>query len=177
MVTPVTVRGGRGDKAASALSNQSLNLPGGNWDDLQVERNTSNFLLPAGTHWVENDILSISDRVNQITNGKCRVASCTCGNCVMKGHFPHVVVELTRSGKTAPVFGFTEFGEHVLHRLREIHVSQEPNKKSEENNRRVREQARKNTDAHRREKLEIIQAALDSPKHDWRGPGGIRTKG
>jgi len=174
-VRPVTVREGRGH--ASALSNQSKNLPGNEWEKIQEVKDTSQFLLPAGTHWVERDVMGVAEEVHHVTKGKCRVASCSCGHCLERGHFPHVVLELARNGRTSPVFGFTSFGPHVIHRLREIHVSQGHEKKMREKNDKIRESHKKKSEEYQQEKLEVIRAALESHKHDWRGPNGLRTTG
>ena len=172
-VTPVTVREGRAD--SSALSNQSLALPG-DMGNLQAQRNESEFLMPVGTHWVERDVLGISEQVYEVTRGKCRVASCQCGRCLDKGHFPHVVLELGKDGRTHPVFGFTSFGPHVVQRIQEIHVSQNPNKKTMQANAERRQQLKQKSRVIQQEKLEVVESALKSKKFDWRGPDGMRTR-
>lgn len=172
-VTPVTVREGRAN--SSALSNQSLKLPG-DWNKVQANTNASEFVLPVGTHWVARDVMGISEEVERISGGRCRVASCQCGRCPSEGHFPHVVVERSRGGGTHPVFGFSSFGPHVIQRLREIHVGQNHHAKSMEENQRLRQQLKKRADDVQQEKLEVVAAALASHKHDWRGPDGIRTR-
>ena len=172
-VKPVTVREGRGH--ASALANQSLALPG-NWDKItEAGKKADKVLLPVGTDWVERDVLGVAEQVSQVTNGKCRVASCQCGRCVEVGHFPHVVLEIDRFGRTSPVFGFTSFGPHVVQRLREMHVSNNPNKQAMANNARLRSAAKKHSDEVRQEKLEIIRSALSSHKHGWKGPGNFKA--
>ena len=173
-VTPVTVREGRGH--SSALSNQSLKLPGQNWESLTQVRDSDKFLIPVGTDFVERDVLGISEEVHRVTGGKCRVASCQCGKCLEKGHYPHVVLEKTRGGHTSPVFGFTNFGPHIVRRLREIHVSNNPNKKSMQNNQKIVAERKRKQDEARQEGLEIVRAALESHKLDWKGPNGIRTR-
>ena len=174
MVRQVTVRESSRDSAT--LSDQSLALPG-DWDKVQAVRNSSSFLLPAGTHWVESDVLGVSEEVYRVSRGRCQVASCSCGRCVEKGHFPHVVVESTRDGRTSPVFGFTRFGPHVVQRLREIHVSNAPNKKAMASNQKIREDQKKKSREFQQEKLEVVRSALASHKHNWVGPNGIRTRG
>lgn len=176
MVTPVTVvREGRGH--ASALSDQSLQVPG-QWDTFKPRTNEGSFLLPVGTDWVENDVLGVAEEVSRVTRGKCRVASCTSGHdCMRLGHFPHVVVELDKFGRTHPIFGSTTLGSHIVQRLREMHVSNNPNAKSVENNDRLRRQRRNAVREAQAEKLEIVSAALASHKHLWTGPNGLRTRG
>lgn len=172
-VKPVTVRESRGD--ASALSDQSLALPG-NWGQFAEVRDTGRFLEPVGTAFVERDVLGVAEEVHRVSGGRCRVASCSCGNCHRKGHFPHAVVEQGNSGRVYPVFGFSEFGPHVVQRLREIHVSNNPNKEAMDHNRKVKARLQKRTDEKRAEGLEIIRAALESRKFDWKGPAGLRTR-
>lgn len=172
-VTPVTVREGRAD--SSALSNQSLQLPG-KYEQIQSVKNADKMMLPIGTDWVQRDVLGISEEVYRVSGGRCRVASCSCGRCTDKGHFPHVVLEQGKSGRTYPVFGFTSFGPHVLQRLREIHVSQKPNKKSMQDNAKLMTKKKQLADDKLKEKLEVVEAALSSPKFNWRGPDGMRTK-
>lgn len=174
MVTPVTVvREGRGH--SSALSSQSLELPG-QWDKFTPKTNEGSFLLPVGTHWVENDVLGVAEEVSRVTRGKCRVASCPCGHCVERGHFPHVVLELDKFGRTHPVFGSRSLGPHIVQRLREMHVSNEPNKKSMSQNAKERARRRRLAEERQAERLEVVSSALASHKFDWRGPNGIRTK-
>lgn len=175
VVTPVTVREGRREQAASALSNQSLQLPG-DWNKIQQSTNRGEFLLPVGTDWVSRDVMGVSEEVYRVTNGRCRVASCQCGRCLEKGHFPHVVVELGKFGATHPVFGFTSFGPHVVQRLRSIHVSQDPNKKSMDKNAKLLESKKRLAAEVQTHKLEVVHSALRSHKFDWRGPDGLRTK-
>lgn len=176
MVTPVTVvREGRGH--ASALSDQSLELPG-KWDKFTPKTNEGSFLLPVGTDWVESDVLGVAEEVARITRGKCRVASCSSGHdCMRLGHFPHVVLELDRFGRTHPVFGSRTLGPHIVQRLRQMHVSNDPNAQSIKNNDRIRDSRRKKAEDALTEKLEIVSAALSSHKHNWRGPNGLRTGG
>lgn len=171
--SPVTVREGRGH--SSALSDQSLSLPG-QWDKVSAVTNESRFLLPTGVGWVENDVLGVADEVRRVSKGRCRLASCGCGHCVERGHFPHVVLELTKDGKTAPVFGSRELGSHIVQRLREIHVSNNPNKTSMEKNLKLRADYKAKALEGAREKLEVVESALRSHKFDYRGPGGMRTK-
>lgn len=172
-VKPVTVKESRAD--TSPLSNQSLHLPG-NWSELETQKKSGEFLLPVGTDWVSRDVMGVSEEVNRISQGKCRVASCQCGKCLDKGHFPHIILEIGKSGRTYPVFGFTHFGPHVVQRLQEIHASQNPNKKSMDNNQKILKTRRSEALDAQREKLDIVGAALNSHKFNWRGPDGIRTR-
>lgn len=170
-IKPVTVR--ESSRESATLSDQSLALPG-NWDKIiEAGSNVDKTLLPVGTHWVERDVLGISEEVHRVTRGKCRVASCQCGKCVEVGHFPHVVLEVDRFGRTSPVFGFTSFGSHVVQRLREMHVSNNPNKKAMASNARLRKAREQRVAEARQEKLEVIESALRSHKHDWKGPGNM----
>lgn len=171
--TKVTVREGRAD--SSALSDQSLALPG-DWKKVQAQKAASNFLIPVGTAWVERDVLGVSEEIYKLSGGRCRVASCNCGRCLDKGHFPHVVVELGKDGRTYPVFGFRKFGPHVVQRMLEIHVSQKHNAKAMKHNEKLRETKKQAAKDLQRERLEVVQSALSSHKFDWRGPNGMRTK-
>ena len=171
--TKVTVRESRAN--TSALSDQSLALPG-DWNKVQAQKAASNFLIPVGTSWVERDVLGVADEIYRMTGGKCKVASCSCGRCLDRGHFPHVVVELGRDGRTHPVFGFKHFGPHVIQRMQEIHVSQKHNAKAMKHNEKLRETKRQAAKELQRERLEIVQSALSSSKFDWRGPNGMKTK-
>lgn len=175
MITPVTVvREGRGH--ASALSDQSLEVPG-QWDHFAPKTNEGDFLLPVGTDWVTNDVLGVAEEVHRVTRGKCRLASCTSGHdCLRLGHFPHVVVELDKFGRTHPVFGSRSIGPHIVQRLREMHVSNNPNARSVENNERIRANRQRLAQEAQAERLEVVSAALASHKFDWRGPNGLRTK-
>lgn len=174
MITPVTVvREGRGH--ASALSDQSLQLPG-QWENFKAQTNEGSFLLPVGTHWVEQDVLGVAEEVYRVTRGRCRVASCNCGKCLERGHFPHVVLELDRFGRTHPVFGSRSLGPHIVQRLREMHISNDPNKKAMEANAKENARRKRLAEERQAEKLEIVSSALASTKFDWRGPNGIRTR-
>lgn len=173
MVKPVTVREDRGQ--SSVLSDQSLELPG-QWDTFTPKRSEGAFVLPVGTHWVEQDVLGVAEEVHRITRGKCRLASCTCGHCLRRGHFPHVVLELDKYGRTNPVFGSRSLGPHIVQRLREMHVSNNPNKKAMKENEKEYNRRKKLAEEVQAEKLEVVQSALNSHKFDWRGPDGMRTK-
>ena len=170
---PITVREDRGH--SSVLSDQSLEVPG-QWNEAQVLSRSSEFLLPAGTSWIKRDVLGVAEEVERMTGGKCRVASCSCGKCLQLGHFPHVVVELTKQGQTVPVFGSKELGPHIVQRLREIHVSNNPNKKSMKKNAKLRAEMKQKALEIQREKLAVVEAALRSHKFDYRGPNGMRTR-
>lgn len=170
----VEVKARAGSSSGSPLE-QSLLLPG-QWEQMKAIENARHFLVPVGTHWVENDVLRISETVAR-RHPNLRVVSCTCGNdCVKLGHYPHMVVEFTRTGQTLPVFGFTEFSEEVIARLDAIHVSQNPNEAAMKHNEQQRKKLQAASDDARREGLEIVEQALKSPKFDWRGPNGLRTK-
>jgi len=166
-VEAVRPRGGSGEPG-----NQSLLLPG-DWNPLQQGR-PGGLVEPVGTHWVERDVLGVAQEVAQRWPN-LRVASCSCNRCHEQGHYPHVVVELCRDGKQRPVFGFSAFGRHIIERLEAIHVANEPDKQAEKANEQAKKAARKQTDDKRRADLEVIEAALRSPKIDWKGPGGKRA--
>lgn len=170
-MSQVSVREGRSD--IDQPLNQGLALPG-DIERLQAIRASSKFVLPAGTHWVENDVLSIS---NEIASRwpNLRVASCPCNRCLIEGHYPHVILEHCKDGVTRPVFGFTRFSPDVVERLKAIHASEDPAAKHREINERKRTEERKRAEEAQREHLEVVEAALKSRKSDWRGPDGLRT--
>lgn len=152
---------------------QKLLLPG-EWERMQAIQASSKFLLPVGTSWVESDVLGIANEVHARWPN-LQIASCQCGKCLERGHYPHVVLELTRDGRTEPVFGFTRLNRTVIHRLQAIHASQNPLAKHLEQNEATRAELKSQADQAQREQLEVIEAALKSPKHNWRGPRGMRT--
>lgn len=166
----VTTRS-RGQDAADSLSDQSLLLPG-QWNGPQAS--AGDFLLPVGTDWVERDVLEIGMEVAE-RFPNLRVASCECGRCVEEGHFPHAVLELCKDGVTRPVFGFREFGRHIIDRLMEIHLSNDPERKLEEANRKARAEVKRQVDEQRREGLEVVRSALESHKVNWTGPHDMKT--
>lgn len=161
--------GHRGDPEPSE---QKLLLPG-DWSTQQMATG-GGLIEPVGTHWVERDVLGVAEEVAQRWPN-LRVASCDCGCCLSQGHYPHVVVEMCKDGKTRPVFGFTKFGRHIIERLAQIHVSNQSNEQMEKQNEKVREDLKKKTDEKRRADLEVVESALKSHKHDWKGPNGLRT--
>lgn len=171
MTTAVQVR--EGGAHAEAPMEQNLLLPG-DWERVQAISASSKFILPVGTAWVERDVLGIANEV-AARWPNLAIASCPCGRCLETGHYPHVVMEHCKDGQTRPVFGFTRMDRDVIHRLQAIHASQNPQAKHEQLKNKARAEAKKRRDDAQREQLEVIEAALRSPKYDWRGPGGIRT--
>lgn len=171
MTTTMRVREGADD--AKAPLEQKLLLPG-ELEQIQAVRASSKFVRPVGTHWVENDVLGVAEEVNRRWPN-LRVASCPCGHCLVRGHYPHMVMEHCRDGVTRPVFGATRLNRSIVHRLQAIHESQNPAAQHEELKARHRAEAKRQRDEAQRETLEVVEAALKSPKADWRGPGGFRT--
>lgn len=171
MTTQLQVREGRPD--IDKPLNQGLALPG-DLERLQAVQASSKFVLPVGTHWVENDVLSIS---NEITARwpNLRVASCPCNRCLIEGHYPHVILEHCKDGITRPVFGFSRFSRDVVDRLKAIHASENPQAKHRELNARKQAEVKQQAEDAQRERLEVVEAALKSRKRDWRGPNGLRT--
>lgn len=157
---------------------QDLLMPG-DWDTLQraqrVEgQRDQSLLVPAGTEWVESSAVGVAEEVSRRWPN-LRIASCKCNMCLEQGHYPHVVCELTRSGQTVAVLGFIELDRRVVDTLWAMSHEHDQQKLADEHNSRMREQVEKRRNEARRERLEVIQGALESRKHDWRGPGGVRT--
>jgi len=169
MSTAVQVREGSPD--ADAPMEQKLLLPG-EWEQLQAISASSKFLVPVGTDWVEQDVLGIANEVS-IRWPNLAVASCPCGHCLRKGHYPHVVMEHCRDGVTRPVFGFTRLDRRIIDRLKAIHASEDPQAKHEEVKRKARAEAKRKREEEQKEQLEIVEAALRSPKVHWKGPDGM----
>lgn len=147
-----------------------LLLPG-DWEKIQAQKASSKFLLPVGTHWVEQDVYGIADEINARWPN-LRVASCGCGHCIARGHAPHAVVEHCKDGVTRPVFTFVRFGRDVIDRLHQIHVSQDPQAQHEAHNAAVRKALKAKQDEARKAALEEPEAALRSSKSSWRGSDG-----
>lgn len=158
---------------AHAPVEQRLLLPG-EQDQIQAIRASSKFVQPVGTHWVEGDVLGVANEVARRWPNLA-VASCPCGHCLRKGHYPHVIMEHCRDGVTRPVFGFTRLNRSIVDRLKAIHASNNPQAKHEDLKARHRAEAKRQRDEAQREQLEIAEAALKSSKTDWRGPNGLRT--
>lgn len=152
---------------------QKLLLPG-EWEQIQAQKASSRFLVPTGTDWVEKDVLGIANEV-ATRWPNLAVASCDCGHCLPRGHYPHVVLEHCKDGVTRPVFGFTRFDRDVIHRLQAIHSSEDPQGKHEKIKEKARADAKKQRADEQREQLEVVEAALRSPKINWTGPGGTKT--
>lgn len=171
MTTSIRVREQASE--AHAPIEQKLMLPG-ELEKIQAVRASSKFIRPVGTHWVENDVLGVAEEVNRRWPN-LRVASCPCGHCLRRGHYPHMVMEHCRDGVTRPIFGVTKLNRSVVDRLKAIHESNDPKAHHEELKRRHRAEAKRKRDEAQREQMEVIEAALKSPKSDWRGPGGFRT--
>lgn len=153
--------------------NQGLMLPG-QQERIQAVSASSKFLKPVGTHWVEHDVLSVAEEVNRRWPN-LRIASCSCGHCLARDHYPHVVMEHCKDGVTRPVFGFTRLGRDVIDRLGAIHESQNPQARHAALNARRRREEQARAEEQRREDLEVVEAALRSGKHNWKGPRGMRT--
>lgn len=171
MSTAVKVREGA-DRQQGTMS-QDLLLPG-EWERIQAVQASSKFILPVGTHWVEADVLGIANEV-ATRWPNLQIASCQCGKCLDRGHYPHVVLEHTKTGRTEPVFGFIKLNRDVIHRLQAIHASQDPLAKHREQNEQTHALLKKEADEKQKENLAVIEAALRNPKYNWKGPNGMRT--
>lgn len=156
---------------------QDLLLPG-QWDkSLTSVDNAGKFLLPQGTHWIEADVLNITRAIKNRWP-ELGVASCACGKCAMRGHFPHMVVQLSLKGKTIPVFGFSEFSPEIIRHLEALDfrrhdkgargLAEELIKQDE-----AKRLSRKNSlQDEREEHKDMIVGALRSRKHDYSTPLG-----
>jgi len=169
--TAIKVR--EGADAHAGTMKQDLLLPG-QYERLEAQRASSHFILPVGTQWVQADVLGIANEVASRWPNLA-IASCPCGKCKAAGHYPHVVLEHARDGSTAPVFGFMRLNGDVIHRLQAIHASEDPLAKHKEQNELAHAAAKAEAAAAQRERLEVVRAALSSPKLDWKGPDGLRT--
>lgn len=156
-----------------------LLLPG--YEEMKrIKESAGRFAIPVGGHWVERDVLHISEAISERWP-TLRVWSCTCGHCLdhpdpTRRHFPHKVVEMLEGGGMADVFGFTEFGEHVIQHLYAIDSQvTDPWEVQEQENRKIRRAREKEERARQREALEPIEAALRSRKYHWKGPDGLYT--
>lgn len=165
----ITVR----EKGSAAPIEQKLLLPG-EYERIEAIRASSKFLRPVGTSWVENDVLGIAEEVARRWPNLA-IASCPCGHCLERGHYPHVVMEHCRDGVTRPVFGFTRLNREIVQRLQAIHTSQDVQAQHDRLKAAHRAEAKRKRDEAQRAQLEVVEAALRSPKHDWRGPDGLRT--
>lgn len=153
--------------------NKNLLLPGDH-ERLQAIEKSSRFTIPVGTHWVERDVLYVSEEIARRWPNLA-VVSCSCGKCLTVGHHPHMVVESCRDGQTRPVFGFVKFGRHIIEQLAAAHVSNNTLERIHKNNADVLEQKRK---AHRErtgEASEMLVSALRSHKLSWTARHGDKV--
>lgn len=165
-----------GDSSSSRGSaDQQLLLPGQH-ERLQSVERSRHFAIPVGTHWVERDVLYVSEEIARRWPNLL-VVSCSCGQCGLQGHYPHMVMESCRDGETRPVFGFHEFGRHLIERLQAAHNENTEDllERMHKENEKVRKAKRDKVRDQQREAAEVVGAALQSPKLKWRGPGGVTT--
>jgi len=160
---------------------QPLDMPGesSSWSEIQADQRedsqTGSLLVPNGAGWVEHDTLGVAEEVAQRWPN-LRVAECTkrCTDCAALGHFPFVVCELTRSGKTVPVIGFLKLNREVIDTLWSVsQAAGDQQKLANEHNARLKAEIDQKSADQQAEALEIIGAALKSHKYDWKGPGGF----
>lgn len=130
--------------------------------------------LPVGGHFVEKDVLDLAEEV-AARFPNLRIASCDCNRCAERGHFPHVVVEMTRDGQQRPVLGFYEFGRHVIDMIHKAHISNLSLRDLEDKEGRARQAKKKEAREELEANLEVVEAALKSPKIEWTGPNGVKT--
>lgn len=148
----------------------------GQFERLQSVERSKHFAIPVGTHWVERDVLYISEEIARRWPNLL-VVSCSCGQCTLQGHYPHMIMEACRDGQTRPVFGFHEFGRHLIERLQAAHNENTSDllERMHRDNEKVRKAKRDEALDEQREATEIVAAALESPKLKWTGPNGITT--
>lgn len=145
----------------------------------RIKESSGQFAIPVGGHWVEMDVLRIAEKVEEYSQGQCRVWSCTCGRCldhpdVMQRHYPHKVVEVLPDGGLADVFGFSEFGDHVVHHLIAIDRQlADPWEVQAQEDAKVKKRVEAERREAQREALDAIETALKSRKIHWKGPDGL----
>lgn len=153
-----------------------LLLPG-EWERIQRVRAAEKFLLPVGTSWVERDVHDVAAEVHRLWPN-LRVASCACGHCLERGHYPHVVLEATRTGQTVPVLGVTRLDSSLIRKLWLMRAEQKPFERMVAANRAVKRAARKKSREVQQERLEVIRDALRSHKFKYTAKSlGMETTG
>lgn len=172
----------RGRKPGTPMD-QSLDMPGTaeGWLDVQSDqrddrrRNPGSLLVPDGAGWVAHDTLGVAEEV-AARWPNLRIAQCEqrCRDCAAQGHYPYVVIELTRSGRSVVVLGLERLDRSVIDTLWSIsEAAGDQQKLADEHNARVREAIARRRDESRRARLEVVESALRSRKKRWRGPGGV----
>lgn len=156
-------------------SMSNLLLPGDH--SIHKVRSANELLLPAGTSWVRRDHLRIREEIKRLWPN-LDIAACRCNRCMERGHWPYMVVELCRDGVTRPIFGVDRLDGRVIKRLYEARNANNPLGKLQERNARRRAEIRARSDAERRERLDVVESALRSHKHNYRADSmGMRTRG
>lgn len=172
----------RGRKPGTPVR-QDLAMPGddASWHELQSDqrtgKQTGSLLVPNGAGWVEHDTLGVAEEVARRWPNM-RVAKCQqrCTDCAALGHYPYVVMELTRSGKSVPVLGFLRLDRTVIDTIWSIsHAAGDQQKLADAHNQKVRAELDRKSAEAQQASLEIVGAALKSRKFDWRGPGGVKV--
>lgn len=154
---------------------QKLLLPG-EWEKLTAIENSKQFMLPLGANWIEHDVLNITKTIMERWP-ELRIASCDCGWCHRRGHFPHMVMEIRQDGSMVPVFGFSEFSGEIIQHLEAIDSRMEGGAK-ELAKKRIAQMEKHRIDRKAREKdergdlLDMAESALRSHKHDYSTPIG-----
>lgn len=152
----------------------SLMLPG-DWQREQARRASDEFVIPMGTDFVRADLLEVSLEVKRLWP-ELDIVQCKSGHdCMELGHYPFMVMERTRSGKTYPVVGTDRLDKGLIERLWRMHREQRGVEDIKQQNEKAQERKRKHRQEERLEQLEVAEAALSSSKYDWRGPNGIRV--
>lgn len=167
--------GGRPLPRAGLGSDRQLLLPGQDSQQKAV-RASRDFIIPVGTHWVERDVLMVSEEINRRWPSLL-VVSCGCGACDANGHYPHMVVESCEDGRTRPVLGFVEFGRHIIEQLSMAEQTESADllERMKRDNDLERARRKKASDEKIHEAAEVLGAALASSKQRWKGPNGVVT--
>lgn len=160
----------QGSPDAGAPQRNPLAIPG-QWQAQELRQASQGFLLPVGTSWVQRDVLGVAEEVHRLWPN-LRVASCGCGHCLVRGHYPHVVLEACADNVTRPVFGVQRLTAEVIDRLHAIHSDQNPAAAHVRHNEVLRKRFQAEADAARQEALEEPIAALKDTRSTWRGSNG-----
>lgn len=179
-MTAVSVQVGSGVKdqslpRAGLGADRQLIMPGQEARQ-RVQAGAGDFLIPVGTHWVERDVLRVSEEVSRRWPNLA-VVSCQCGRCGELGHYPHMVVEQLPTGESTPVLGFMQFSREVIEQLSMAEQAESADlleRMRKEKEATLRERQRKATEA-RDEAKAVLVSALRSNKQHWVGPNGVAT--
>lgn len=155
------------------MKNETLHMPG-EWEKEQARQRSDEFLIPVGTRWLRADVLGVCAEIRRLWP-ELDVVKCNYEghDCMALGHWPYMVMEVTRTGKQYPVLGVEKLDNSVVKRLWAMHESQVHAEAILRGNRRALERQHQKTMDVGREGLEVVESALRSHKFEgWKGPGG-----